>query len=250
MSENAVPRCHGFDCTSTSLIRAHIIPKGIARLLNQNGRNISISPTSVGTAKRQLGEFDDKILCEQCDNKLGAFDDYGVEICKTFPDRHRRVPGDIFEVDNFDGNKFCKFVLAVLWRASISNKPAFDRVELGPYEPLAREVLYGARSLSDMPAFEVFAFRYTSTNPDPTHFYIHPSAVPMFGRRAYVLPLVGFRLLARLSNKKWPVEARQLALNGKNVMRGGFIELEKTLEFKSLASRAHRPRTREHKTKL
>ena len=242
MSENVISRCHGFQCSSTSLIRAHIIPKGFARFLRQDGSNIRISAKAVGTARQQLGEYDDQILCESCDNKLGTFDKYAVEICRTFPQHHIRTGPDKFEFPNFEGDKFCKFVLAVLWRSSISKRTPFVPVQLGPYENVARDILFGARPLSDIPGFDVFAERYTSTKTDPMAWLFHAVKKPMFGRTGYGLVLGGFRILAKVSNAKVPAEFRPFVLNGKDTMRGWFIVLEETPEFAYVAQLAQQRR--------
>jgi hypothetical protein len=46
---------------------------------------------------------------------------------------HKIVRPGVFELVDVDGEKFAKFVLAVLWRASISSRPDYANVSLGPY---------------------------------------------------------------------------------------------------------------------
>jgi hypothetical protein len=102
----------------------------------------------VGKAFPQLGEYDPDILCETCDNLLGKNDEYAIEICRSFETHHVLVGNDIFEMRAVDCDRFSKFVLSVLWRASISSRQSFTPVKLGPYESLVRDILFEAKNLS------------------------------------------------------------------------------------------------------
>src|SRR4030095_13891227 len=94
---------------------------------------IRISPENVGPARQQLGEFDSSILCAECDGILGRFDDYVIELCQKFEQLHTKHQPDAFELPQADRELFAKFVLSVLWRASISKRPSVAVVKLGPY---------------------------------------------------------------------------------------------------------------------
>ena len=96
-----------------------------------------------------------------CDNKLGVFDEYALHVCRSFKKTHKRV-GDIFEMRDVDGDMLAKFVLAVLWRASISRRRNFSGIALGPYQSKARDVLFGATPLNSLHAFQLLAERYVS----------------------------------------------------------------------------------------
>lgn len=147
--------CKGLNCSSTDLIEAHIILKGFARIIRGPGPNMVLSIQQVREARPQLGEFDRNILCAACDHKLGFFDDYAIDVCNQFDRKHTRLSNDLFELEGFDGDKFTKFVLAVLWRASISKRSTFKEVSLGPYEDQSRDVLFGAKPLQYLKSFEV-----------------------------------------------------------------------------------------------
>jgi hypothetical protein len=66
--------------------------------------------------RSDLGEYDRGILCANCDQALGTFDHYAINVCKEFDAKHIRLSADLFELTGFDGEQFAKFVLAVLWR--------------------------------------------------------------------------------------------------------------------------------------
>jgi hypothetical protein len=81
---------------------------------------------------------------------LGKLDDYALDVCRRFPKERVDLGDGTFEMANIDGDAFAKFVLAVLWRASISSRPEFRNVALGPYESQACEVIFGAKPLNAM----------------------------------------------------------------------------------------------------
>jgi hypothetical protein len=124
--------CRGLNCTSTDLIEAHIVPKGFGRFVRGDAHNMHVTLSAANYAKPQLGEYDNQILCGSCDNQLGAFDNYALQICKAFKSDYKTMPHGTFELESVDGDKLAKFVLAVLWRASISSRPDYAAVSLGP----------------------------------------------------------------------------------------------------------------------
>ena len=223
--------CKGLNCSSTDLIEAHIIPKGFARLIRGPGPNVALSVQQVREAKPQLGEYDADILCATCDQKLGYFDDYAVDLCKTFERKHVRLSNDIFELQGFDGDKFTKFVLAVLWRASISNRSTFKDVSLGPYENKARDVLFGANTLQQLKSFEVLVQRYTSAHLDMREIYTIPTRAPFMNLSAYGFMLSGLRILAKFDRRPLAPGFGHFVTNSTSTLHGLFVEFEKTPEF-------------------
>jgi len=110
------PVCCGYQCNSTDLINAHIIPRGFARDVRGNHpHNLKISLDKVHPT--QHGVYDPRILSEACDGKLGKLDDYGLEVCRRFPREHIDTRDGGYEMANVDGDQFATFVLSVLWRA-------------------------------------------------------------------------------------------------------------------------------------
>jgi hypothetical protein len=168
--------CRGLNCTSTDLVKAHIMPRGFARTIKNDGPNVIIAKKrGVLEANPQLGEYDDGILCASCDGKLGILDDYTVEVCRSFETRKQTISRDIFEMSGFDGDKFSKAILAILWRASISERENFKSVSLGPYEATVRDVVFGACELTAFPEYELIMARYKK--PVHHNIYSHPSEI-------------------------------------------------------------------------
>ena len=166
--------CRGLNCSSTDLVKAHIMPRGFAKTIRGDGPNVMIAKKrGVLEANPQLGEYDNGILCASCDGKLGILDDYAVGVCRSFETRKQTIGPDIFEMSDVDGNKFAKAILAILWRASVSERDSFRSVSLGPYETTARDVVFGARELSAFPEYELIMARYKK----PAHHDIYSQPI-------------------------------------------------------------------------
>ena len=208
--------CRGLNCTNTALIKAHIIPRGFARLARERGKTISIeADRRPAVAKNQLGIFDHSILCAACDGKLGRFDDYAVEFCETFLKRQKPYSDLGFQVPNADTDPNAdtellrKGILAILWRASISALPECGGVSLGSYEQKARDVLFGAVPLSQFPEFQIVVQQYVAPFARSVGFYTLPHRTKFAALNTYLFGLVGLRFLVKLDARPFPPVMRE-----------------------------------------
>jgi hypothetical protein len=228
--------CHGLNCTCETLIDAHIIPKSFGRFIRRPDANVKLTPDRVSQANPQLGEYDPDILCASCDGILGLDDEYAVDICRRFAAERLDLGSDLFELAGADGFRFGKFILSVLWRASISRRPSFASIDLGPDQDKARDVLFGAKPLSDLRAFELLVQRYRSDGIDATKLNFHPEHAPFGGLNAYGFGLAGFRIIAKLDDGPLPQGYAPFVMNRSGVFRGMFVRFEDCSEFASIAS--------------
>jgi hypothetical protein len=224
--------CQGPNCTSTKLVNAHIIAKGFGRLMRGSGPNIRITPDNIGTARQQLGEFDSGILCADCDGLLGRFDDYVIELCQKFEQLHTKLGPKGFELPHADRELFGKFVLSVLWRASISKRPSVARVKLGPYEKRFRDIIYSSRSIDELPEAEIILERYTARGAvDPAGQYFYPTRFKIADLNFYNFGVGGFRIRTKVDNRPLPKEIRPLCLSSGRVWGTFSVLEEETSEF-------------------
>jgi hypothetical protein len=230
-----LPFCKGRNHSVGTLIEAHIIPRAFARKLLGSRPNMQISAGKTREANPQLGLYDRDILCADCDQILGQLDAYAVDTCRRFRTEHEVTSDNRFLIRNVDGDRFAKFVLAVLWRASVSTRPELRSVQLQKYENMARGVLFDNEPLRDFTAFRLFIQRYAGTEPDPSGVYTMPVQARVFRRRGYRFALAGFRIMAVLDD--WPLHAAtpfSEVINGSNSLAGRFVAFEQTAEFRSL----------------
>jgi hypothetical protein len=183
--------CRGYGCESTEFIDAHIIPRGFARdMMGGHKHNLLISRANVRPT--QHGVYDSELLCAACDGALGDLDNAALDVCRRFPDEHKIIAGDCFVLEHIDGDIFAKFVLSVLWRASISTRPEFASTSLGPCEELARDVVFGARPLTDIPRYQLMVGRYRPGKSFDPARHVRPRALFFSGvdRNSASSPLI------------------------------------------------------------
>ena len=130
------------------IVKAHIIPEAFFRVLREGGAApLIVTGTPNQFPKRSpIGVYDEGILCDACEPKFDRFDHYGVEtllirLDELFqPISHQ---GEIaaYQAIGVDQKLLMQFLLATLWRASISTHSFYRRVSLGPLEEIARRAI-------------------------------------------------------------------------------------------------------------
>ena len=100
----------------------------------------------------QIGEFDKNILCVECDNeKLGSLEKYAQKVLfgknlkpEEIPDcqNYELESYEFSECRNVDYHKFKLFLLSILWRSHITDRPKFNSVNLGPHANRIKEMLW------------------------------------------------------------------------------------------------------------
>lgn len=134
--------------TAGKLVKAHVIPEAFFRVLRVDGEPpILLSNTANAFPKRSpTGVYDKDILCDQCEPKFDQVDDYGTRVLlNCFHEYFHPVKvGDriVFQGTNVDPQLLLRFLVVTLWRASVSTHPYYKRVSMGPFEWLAKQVIF------------------------------------------------------------------------------------------------------------
>lgn len=232
--------CRGLNCKSSDLISAHIIPRGFARIARDDGHIISIEPgRKPSVTKYQHGSFDSSILCSACDGKLGRFDDYLVDFCRTFLKRQKPLSKSGFQVHDVDADLLRKGILAILWRASISQRPECKRITLGPFELKARDILFGTVQLEQFPDFQVMVQRYVTNEGSKIGFYTYPNRTKFDGINAYVFGLVGLRFIVKMDARPFPEVLDDFVVGRSPHLLGTLVDFDDTSEGRALRKKAN-----------
>jgi hypothetical protein len=90
--------------------------------------------------------YDAGILCAQCESKFSSIDAYGISVLLSqFDDYFKPLSlangGIAHQGDHVDTTRLLRFLITVLWRASVSSQPFYSTVNLGPLEEQALAVL-------------------------------------------------------------------------------------------------------------
>jgi hypothetical protein len=128
-----------------------------------------------------------------------------LDVCRNFASRHVPLGNDCFEMPNVDGNAISKFVLAVLWRGSISSRPECKDIRLGPYENRIRDVLFGSCALSELSEFELLVLRLRESATFQSRFiYTFPTSDRSTGVNRWGFVAGGFRFVCKINNARGP----------------------------------------------
>jgi len=208
----------------------------------------------------QLGIFDKNILCDRCDGLLGRLDDYLYDVIRQFDLSKCPRIEDIFVEQTVDCEQFCKGVLAILWRASISNRYPYSKVSLGRYELIVRDILFGFLPLITFTELEILIQYYRSRHiGEKVRFFDTLPQHNKFGELdGYSFGLNGFRISIKIDERNFGADFAPFILNRQKVFRGLVVELEETPEFRRMADivvadlirRSARPQTRRRRKRL
>lgn len=125
------------------LADSHILAEGFFRFMYSPGDNRALlSSDGKDRPKRIRIGYYEKLLYEECDNKLGRYDEYGIEVFL----RRNTVPfpntDQAYLIHNVDYAKLKMFLLTLLYRASITSRPEFSLINLGvQYENQLRDII-------------------------------------------------------------------------------------------------------------
>lgn len=174
------------------LIRAHIIPEAFHALSPGADKRVAIlSPDdSKFTRVRQAGITDPGILCGPCDRLLGKLDEFALTVFRSPPAESDAVqvgPAKGYDLHCSDIPRAQRFLLSVLWRASVSSDSTFELINL-PLPDLDRiRKLILSEQIPDEGEFEFLAIRYDKP-------YFEGGFLPPWTSKAGTVPVYNLAL--------------------------------------------------------
>jgi len=229
------------------LVKAHIIPKWVFKNLYPNPKNIDARLIMVDTKtlyskRKPIGIYDNSILCEKCDGKIGKYDEYAKKIFLDSQLMNHPSLEKAYLTQQVDILKIQLFLISLLWRASISNLREFKKINLGNYEEKFRKVLFENKlGLS----IEVIIGKFDSKIiPTLTNKSILlPFKTRIDGINTYIVYLPrGFKIWIKVDKRNFPNPLNKIAISNMKskilVMKLG--DYEKSKEFKIMSSLANK----------
>ncbi|HOF77225.1 MAG TPA: hypothetical protein PL134_09035 [Smithellaceae bacterium] len=129
------------------LIKAHIIPAAFFRPLSTTNKAPEIFSNTNGVFPKRspTGIYDKDILCEQCDRCIGLWDDYANKILiQNFSEKcavyHKGIKV-AYKIDNYDYKKLKLFFISLLWRALISEREFYKRINISSHEQNLKDMI-------------------------------------------------------------------------------------------------------------
>ncbi|WP_157731335.1 hypothetical protein [Azotobacter chroococcum] len=147
--------------------KSHIIPEAFFRELREDKEMPLLVSGAYGELEKKapIGVYDSQILCKSCEAQFSAIDSFGIDVLlkqyeKHFQPmvQHGKTVG--FESTSVDKARLLQFLIAVLWRASVSEEHFYRHVELGPHETTAQEIAFSPKTPSSFGVFDALLSRW------------------------------------------------------------------------------------------
>jgi hypothetical protein len=141
--------------------KSHIIPKSFWPIDKDDPRpsRLLCSSEDIRPQRSRRGVYDETILCHECEVKFGKWDTYGAKLLLSKENEFRPIVyfSEIigYSFEPYDYEKLKRFILSVLWRASVSTHDFYRLIKLGPREDKALS-LFNSQTPIPPEAFPVF----------------------------------------------------------------------------------------------
>jgi hypothetical protein len=189
------------------LVQAHVIPRAFFELHNDNSNNkrrqsILRSDGSTHPKKSPIGVYDRSLWCQKAEDSASQYDDYAIQIYRY---KHTRsnlmldAENNIIKtqfgplgyiVPSFDYEKFLKFILSLIWRASVSRQEGYQKMRIVEENELRDRILndYNVENFD----VEVLVEKFTPPRPG-TKIILEPSWESIGGFNCIRFMFGGFR---------------------------------------------------------
>jgi hypothetical protein len=146
------------------LIKAHVIPESFFRRLcvGESPPRLLTEKEGIYPKRASKGVYDPNILCIDCERLFGDWDNYGQKFLTVDPIGEPKVVGSKivgYEVPHLNYPDLKLFFVSLVWRASVSEHPFYERIRLGPYEEVAKRLIEH-RDPGDAEIFSVILARF------------------------------------------------------------------------------------------
>lgn len=229
------------------LNKSHIIPNSFFKLyMNENKylfhtTNLEIRSGLGKPKKIYTGEFDAGILCAECDNnRIGKLEQYGLKVLhkgfssKKFSQEIKNFNNpkgfNYSVVQNVNYTKFKLFLLSILWRSSISSRPFFKDVSLGPYEDILRKMLFEENPESNKD-FPILIYMPHDKELNLNSLIGQPKRIKFENKSSYVFIIKGLIFIYIITKEILDLDILEFTINTNNEFRVSHLPEGKSRDF-------------------
>lgn len=203
-----------FCSNESALIKAHVIPAGFFRRIQQGKENLKMMTNKADehTKKAPLGVYDKTIVCSKCESIWQKWDDYAQQLLADEPlngqARYHNNEKIGYVVDNFEYKKLKLFFISMVWRASVSSNQFFSKVSLGQFEDIAKQHI----ETSDLGGSEDFSVTLAKFNHPLAKSTLDPHDDKHSDVNYVRFYLAGYIAYIKVDNKPTPMPLSQCAI--------------------------------------
>ena len=143
-----MPTCKLCKEEVSALVKAHVVSRSFYDIdPDLPALRLVTNTKGIYPKKSPIGVYDENIVCGQCEARFSRYDDYAARLLLHGAREFEKIPNPEtgrlggYRIREYDYHLLKMFVVATLWRASAAEHPFFSRVDLGPFDARAREML-------------------------------------------------------------------------------------------------------------
>lgn len=221
------------------LVKAHVIPESFFRDLRADEKTLKLisNVEGVHTKKTPIGVYDKEILCRQCEDKFQTLDDYAAKLLIDNSEiEELKKNGSLvgYKIPKIDYGLLKRFVIGLLWRASISKQRFYSKVNLGALEEKAKKLIW-EESPGEIDEFSFFLAKFDDEGTI-SKVMLDPHQEMWFGRCYYRFYIGGFVLYVKADPQVTPEQWAKFIPSDDNLYVVSRGKIEQSKEFSVLLS--------------
>ncbi|HEX8574656.1 MAG TPA: hypothetical protein VF677_00015 [Flavobacterium sp.] len=176
----------------------------------------------------QSGIYVSDILCRDCEQRLGVFDNYAQSILLAEKNIEKDDKANLWKVPNINYKKLKLFFISVLWRSHICNHSFFSAVNLtSNLETKLRDMIVEENPDSEN-NFSVFLLRYREV--EAIKFAVYKWKQPC---EMYMFRLGYYAVFIKVDENSWPYIFQKHMLKPEQDLLIPVQNYKKTKEYQS-----------------
>lgn len=220
-------------CEKPLLNESHIIPDFMYKGIFDEGHRLNrFAPAEFIKGNKRVsrpptGEYEGGLLCAKCDNEIiGGYETYAR---KALYGKAEEYSSDLPECANFKTSggitfTYCKnihykefklFLLSILWKTSISSRPFFKEVNLGPYEETIRQMILSGDP-KDAEAFPIIILTWLNDKSASSDVIAQPGINKRERGVRYIFPIAGVTYVFHISPSSLNHNLKEFILSSNN----------------------------------
>lgn len=221
-------------CGTTPTIKSHLIPKTFAREV-QVGKAHALVRNPEDFDHTQSGIFEKNILCKNCDNSLGKFENIAAQTFRKIRSSAIAAVIGSYTLPDSAGDDILRFAAGLLWKYSVASEQN-GRIYLGPYGETLRDIAFNQSPIPT--SIDALLFRLKSHDRDDGVFaYRTPKPDRQQGMNGYRILVGGMFIFIKIDRQIPKTHAYQLgSIRGKTDLPYIVLPAQKFEEFSKASS--------------
>jgi hypothetical protein len=207
-------------CGASKTIEAHLVPKSFVMdvKIDRGEQHLILHKGKERPQMSHTGIYDRSILCADCDNILGRYEDYAHRLLKNCRD-FRLEAGKVATIKDLDGDTMVRFASGLAWKYAVTDK-SHGRINIGSYPAILREVALAGAPIPD--SVDVLMARIVELDGD-VYYYRTPMPDRKAGVNVVRFCVGGFLFFLKIDKRRPDSSLPDQCLRGRSA--GDFLAI-------------------------